>query len=353
MSTSLRATILTAPLEPARHDEAVGVLTVDAERRLPGVVVVGAGADATKELAERVRSAVGSADFPRKRLVVNLPPGGVDNPIAGYDLPVALAVLHLETPAKLLGVAAVGELSLSGDVRPVHGLVGRVRALVRSAELIFVPQRGADVLVDVLDDADLRKIRPVLTLDEAKSVLADPEHRGACLTWTEPPEPPYHLDPSDMAVALLPVLRALAIGAALRIPVLGCDATGIVACTRRLPAMLPPPTREEKIRIAETYSAAGLLTKREPLLRPFRAPHHTVSEPALRQEMTLARQEQQGGDGVAGRWFVAVRLPSGVELILRGAEREAVEAELRRLTDPSPVARSGLVLTHPRRRSDP
>ena len=57
---------------------------------------------------------------------------------------------------------------------------------------------------------------------------------------------------------------------------------------------------------------------------------------------------------VAGRWFVAVRLASGVELVLRGAEREAVEAELRRLTAPDRAAdSSGLVLTHPHRRSDP
>lgn len=287
--SDLRADILTAPLEPALHDETVGVLTVDAQRRLPGVVVVGAGATAAQGLAERVRAAIGSADFPRRRLTVTLPPGGRDNPIAGYDLPVALAVLHLETPTKLAGVAAVGELSLSGDVRPVRGLVGRVRALVRSADLIFVPQRGADVLVDVLDDVDLHKIRPVSTLEEARSVLADPERQGACLTWTEAPEPPYHLDPSDMAVHLLPVLRALAIGAALRIPVLGCDAMGIVACSRRLPAMLPPLTRTARIQIAETYSAAGLLTRRGPIVRPFRAPHHTVSEPALRDEMKLAR----------------------------------------------------------------
>lgn len=285
----LRAAILTAPLEPALHDETVGVLTVYAQRRLPGVVVVGAGATAAQELAARVRTAIGSADFPRRRLTVTLPPGGRDNPIAGYDLPTALAVLHLETPTKLAGVAAVGELSLSGDVRPVRGLVGRVRALVHSADTILVPARGADVLVDVLDDAALARVRPVSTLDEARRVIADPEHRGTRLTWSPTPPPRISYDPSDMAVSLLPVLRALAVGAALRIPVLGCDALGIVASSRRLPAMLPPLTRPEQIRVAETYSNAGLLTERGPIERPFRAPHHSVSDAGLRQEMDLAR----------------------------------------------------------------
>lgn len=284
-----RTAILTAPLDPALHDDAVGVLTVDAERRLPSVTVVGAGATPGRELAERVRSAIGSTDFPRWRLVVNLPQGSGNTPTPGYDLPTAIALLHLETPTALAGVAAIGELSLSGDVRPVRGLVGRVRALVHSADTILVPARGADVLVDVLDDADLARVRPVSTLDEARRVLADPEHRGTRLTWSPTPPPRISYDPSDMAVSLLPVLRALAVGAALRIPVLGCDALGIVASSRRLPAMLPPLTRPEQIRVAETYSNAGLLTERGPIERPFRAPHHSVSDAGLRQEMDLAR----------------------------------------------------------------
>lgn len=284
----LRASILTAPLAPARNDEEVGLLTVDAERRLPNVTVVGAGADPGRELAERVRTAIGSTDFPRCRLVVTLP-GDTSRATSAYDLPAALAILNLETPTALAGVAALGELSLSGDVRPVRGLVGRVRALVRSADTIFVPARGADVLVDVLDDVDLARVRPVATLDEARRVLADPERRGTRLTWSPAPSPRISYDPSDMAVSFLPVLRALAIGAALRIPVLGCDAMGIVAASRRLPAMLPPLTRPEQIRVAETYSAAGLPTARAPIERPFRAPHHSVSDAGLRQEMDLAR----------------------------------------------------------------
>lgn len=283
-----RASILTAPLAPARTDEAVGLLTVDAERRLPNVAVIGAGADAGRELAERLRAAIGSTDFPRCRLVVTLP-GDTSRTTSSYDLPAALAILHLETPTALAGVAALGELSLAGDVRPVRGLVGRVRALLRSADIVIVPARGADVLVDVLAEIDLARVRPVATLDEARRIVSDPERRGRALFWSPMPPPEVVLDPSDLAVGLLPVLRALAVGAALRIPVLGCDAMGIVAASRRLPAMLPAPSLPERIQIVEAQSAAGLLTTRTALVRPFRAPHHTVSEAGLRSEMDLAR----------------------------------------------------------------
>jgi magnesium chelatase family protein len=266
------------------------VVEVHVSSGLPAYQVVGLPDAAVRESRERVRAAVLSSglEWPLRRITVNLAPGGVRKSGAGLELAVALGLLGANEglPAGVLdGTAVLGELGLDGSVRPVPGALALVDSLARA---------GVDtVIVPIANGAEAALVRSVQvrvarTLGELRSCL---KGEAAWPMWDEPSDDPgtaNHGDDEldDLAdVRGLPFARrALEVAAAGGHHLLLCGppGTGKTMMARRLRTILPGLTPDQALEVTRIHSAAG-----EPTLgrlletRPFRAPHHTASTPAL------------------------------------------------------------------------
>lgn len=258
---------------------------IDISNGLPAFSIVGLPDGAVREAAERVRAALknSSYEFPMRRITVNLAPADIRKEGASFDLAIAVGILITsgQWPAETAqDTVFLGELSLKGDVRPVHGVLSMAMA-ARDAGLrrIVVPweNAGEASLVDGLE------VVPVKTLaDTARGGL-----RGSA--WLPGPEPASKaseetIDFADVA-GHAQAKRALAVAAAGSHNVLfiGPPGSGKTMLMRRLATILPALEDEEALEVTKIHSAAGTAPARSTLLRnrPFRAPHHTISPQGL------------------------------------------------------------------------
>ena len=280
------AKVLSASLQGV--DGFVVEVEVDLAAGLPHFAMVGLPDAAVRESRERVRAAVknGDFEFPVRRITVNLAPADVRKEGPRFDLPIALGVLVAsgQVPAaSLAGAAVLGELSLTGECRAVHGVLPAALA-VRAAgcRRFLVPEGNAAEAAVV---AGL-EVWPVRTLAHAVALLAGREtpgalpRRGARRRADRDAEGDF----SDVG-GQEHAKRALEIAAAggHNVLLIGPPGTGKTMLARRLPGILPPLTREESLEITKIHSVAGRLPAGAGLLasRPFRAPHHTVSDVGL------------------------------------------------------------------------
>jgi len=259
---------------------------------LPGYHVVGLPDAAGRESRERVRAALLSSglSWPQRKITVNLAPGGVRKSGSGLELAVALGVLAAtdELPAAVLdGAAVLGELGLDGTVRPVPGTLALVDALARlGIDRVVVPIANASEAA-LVRDVDVRAAR---SLGELRSCLKEEKEWPTwCANAAVGPPPPT--DTSDDELLDLQDVRGLAVARnALEVAaagnhhlvLVGPPGTGKTMLAQRMSTILPPLGHGEALEVTRIHSAAGeAIDGRLVEARPFRAPHHTASTPAL------------------------------------------------------------------------
>jgi len=280
LATTLSATLLGLDAELVRVETEVA-------RGVPSFELVGLAEAAVRESRVRVKSALAhlGVDLSEYRVVVNLGPADVKKAGSAFDLAIAIATLAaigLVPMESFEGTLLLGELSLAGTVQSIRGalpqLLGTRRLGVTSA---VVPRanQGEAGLVSGVD------VRVVQTLEELVESLRGervlPRAKGA----TPRAADEFAEDMADVAGQTL-ARRALEIAAAggHNLLMVGSPGAGKTMLARRLPTILPSLYRDEALEVAAIHSVAGLLTHARDgisFTRPFRAPHHTISEVGL------------------------------------------------------------------------
>lgn len=259
------------------------------ENAVPVFLMVGLPDSAVRESKERVSAAIKNSQlpFPLKRITVNLAPADIRKEGSGFDLPIALGIIcamgHIDQDA-FEDALFIGELALDGELRPIHGALSiALMAKEEKIKRIYLPKENAEEagLVQGID------IIPLLSLQEAIAVLNkvvsikphQSEIEGLFIKRHK-----QGIDLSDIK-GQEQVKRALEVSAAggHNLIMVGPPGSGKTMIAKRLPGILPPMTMEEALETTKIHSVAGQLAKGIPLvtMRPFRSPHHTISDAAL------------------------------------------------------------------------
>lgn len=252
---------------------------------LPSFDIVGLPDTAVKEARERVRAAAKSSGykFPTGRITVNLAPANLRKTGTHYDLPILLSILCacglVKRPRGKC--AFLGEVSLDGNIRPVAGVLPMAIAGKKAGmETIFVPAENAAEATLARGPA----IVPVRSVSELFEALSNDIKLNEEPIWAPKRECSELLDYKDV-LGQQDVKRALEVAAAgsHNILLIGPPGSGKSMLSKRIPSILPDMTWEESLEVTQIYSVMGMVSSKAPLVlnRPFRSPHHTVSNAGL------------------------------------------------------------------------
>lgn len=249
---------------------------------LPAISLVGLPDTEVKEARDRVRAALQTCqfEFPQRRVTVNLAPADLPKESGRFDLPIALGLLVASGQVRACGLEdyeMAGELSLSGELRPIRGALAMAWRAARSGRSLILPHASAEEAALVRD----------ITILPARNLLEVAAHFNgqALLRPLQGRIPPLAAEYPDLADVRgqLPARRLLEVAACgLHSALLyGPPGTGKSMLASRLPGLLPPLAEHEALESAALQSLDGYFDPARFRVRPFRCPHHSASAPAL------------------------------------------------------------------------